>query len=118
MKRLIRFSSIFAVISFFHVATPICATAETVLVKYRGLVNLATFACESTPHSSVVKRLCYDSKEKYVIVNLTGTYYHYCEVPANIVSNWRRAESMGRYYNQHIKGRFDCRVLYVPQYKK
>jgi hypothetical protein len=117
MKRL-RFSSVIAVLSILQVAIPIFATAETVLVKYRGAVDLAPFECESTPQSSVVKRLCYDSKEKYVIVNLSGTYYHYCEVPANIVRDWRKAESLGSYYNQHIKGQYDCRVLYVPQYKK
>jgi hypothetical protein len=54
-------------------------TAETVIVKYRGPVDLSHFDCEQITRSSVVKRLCYDSAEKYVIVNLTGTYYHYCK---------------------------------------
>ena len=63
-----------------------------------------------------MKRLCYDSKELYVIVNLTGTYYHYCEVPTDIVAAWQQAESMGRYYGAQVKGRFDCRVLRVPSY--
>ncbi len=94
------------------------ATAETVYVKYRGSVDLAPFECEWISRSSVVKRLCYDSKEQYVIVNLKGTYYHYCEVPIRVVANWRQAVSMGRYYNAQIKGRFDCRIFHVPSYIK
>jgi hypothetical protein len=64
-----------------------------------------------------VKRLCYDPRERYVIVNLTGTYYHYCEVPADVISGWKQAESMGQFYNTQVKGHFDCRVLHVPAYK-
>ena len=92
------------------------ASAETVMVKYRGPVDLAPFACESTPQSSLVKRLCYDAKERYVLVNLQGTWYHYCEVPAGTVSAWRRAESLGRFYNANMKGQFDCRINRVPPY--
>ena len=92
------------------------AQAEVVMVKYRGAVDLAPFSCEWVQRSSLVQRLCYDSRERYVIVNLTGTYYHYCEVPSSVVAEWRSAESMGRFYNQNIKGRFDCRVNRVPVY--
>ena len=81
--------------------------AEIVDVKYRGQVDLAPFNCEWVTRSSVVGRLCYDSKERYVIVDLGGTYYHYCEVPPEIVSDWHKADSMGRYYNAEVKGRFD-----------
>jgi hypothetical protein len=91
---------------------------ETVYVKYRGQVDLSPFACEWVERSSLVRRLCYDAKEKYVVVNLTGTYYHYCEVPPAIVTAWRSAESMGRFYNASIKGHFDCRVLRLPSYSK
>ena len=89
-----------------------------VFVKYRGNVDLAPFECAWTPQSSVVKRLCHDRSERYVIVNLTGTYYHYCEVPPTVVTAWRSSESLGRYYNANIKGNFDCRVFRVPEYKR
>ena len=94
------------------------SSKETVYVKYRGPVSLAPFNCEWVTRSSVVERLCYDSKEQYVIVSLGGTYYHYCEVPPEIVSEWRDADSMGRYYNAQIKGRFDCRVNRMPTYPR
>ena len=92
------------------------ANAETVVVKYRGAVDLKPFKCETIYQSSVVKRLCYDAKEEYVVVSLNGTYYHYCEVPAYVVSGWRASNSMGDYFNKNVKGHFDCRVNRVPAY--
>ena len=93
------------------------AAAETVNVKYRGPVDLAPFACESVSRSSLVKRVCYDKREQYMIINLQGTYYHYCGIDAGTVGQLQNADSMGRYYNAAIKGRFDCRTGRVPAYK-
>ena len=90
--------------------------AESVNVKYRGAVNLAPFNCTWVQRSSFINRLCYDPKERYVIVLLKSTYYHYCEVPELVVSAWDSASSMGRYYGTYIKGRYDCRVNYMPAY--
>jgi hypothetical protein len=92
------------------------ANAETVIVKYRGAVDLKPLKCETIYQSSVVKRLCYDAKEGYVVVNLNGTYHQYCEVPAFVVSGWRASNSMGDYFNKNVKGHFDCRVNRVPAY--
>jgi hypothetical protein len=93
------------------------AQAETVNVKYRGVVDLAPFQCESVSRSSLVTRVCYDRKEQYMVIGLQGTYYHYCEIDAGTVAALRGAESMGRYFNTNIKGRFDCRTHRVPTYK-
>lgn len=94
------------------------ATAETVDVKYRGPVDLKPFACEWIKRSSLVTRLCYDSRERYVVVQLSpGTYYHYCGVPSTVVSAWLQADSMGRFFNSNVKGRFDCRVTPPPTYR-
>ena len=118
MKKLFLFNWTVAGIGIIFAALSMPAFAETVYVKYRGQVDLAPFEFEWVSRSSVIKRLCYDSKEKYVVVNLTGTYYHYCEVPASVTADWRHAESMGRYYNAQVKGRFDCRTSRVRSYKK
>ncbi len=93
------------------------ANAETVNVKYRGPVDLKTFTCEAIARSSLVKRVCYDQREQYMIINLQGTYYHYCEIDARTVTALFGASSMGRYYNAAIKGNFDCRTRRVPAYK-
>ncbi|WP_210134364.1 KTSC domain-containing protein [Pseudotabrizicola sediminis] len=91
------------------------AKAETVDVKYQGRVSLHTFDCAPTKPSSLVKRLCFDEARSYLLVDLTGTFYHYCAVDPETVSEWRSASSLGRFYNDNIKGgQFDCRVQGVP----
>lgn len=93
------------------------AKAETVFVKYRGIVDLAPFQCEWITRSSLVQRICYDPHEQYMIISLHGKYYHYCEIDSGTVSQLLGAPSMGRFYNTVIKGRFDCRMNRVPSYK-
>ena len=91
--------------------------AETVSVKYRGPVDLKPFACETVSRSSLVKRVCYDQREQYMIINLQGTYYHYCEIDPATVSALSSAPSMGRYFGSNIKGNFDCRIRRIPTYR-
>jgi hypothetical protein len=100
-------------------ATPI--RAETVDVKYRGTVDLKPFACNDTSRSSFIQRVCYDKAQNYMLINLRGTYYHYCELPATTFDAFLAASSMGQFYNQRIKGSgvdgpFDCRTHRVPSY--
>jgi hypothetical protein len=92
------------------------ASAESVNVKYRGVVDLAAFACEDITRSSFIERVCYDVNNAYMLIELKGTWYHYCEIDQDTVSNLLAAQSMGRYYNVEIKGRFDCRTHRVPDY--
>ena len=91
--------------------------AEIVNVKYRGPVDLKPFACQTITRSSLVRRVCYDRRETYMIINLQGTYFHYCEIDAGTVSALIGAASMGRFYNSNIKGNFDCRTRRVPAYR-
>jgi KTSC domain len=79
-------------------------------------VDLAPFACNTITRSSLVRRVCYDKREPYMIISLNGTYYHYCEIAPSVVAGLLRAESMGRHYNAVIKGHFDCRINRVPSY--
>lgn len=97
---------------------PFAAFADTVYVKYRGELDLAPFDCAWITRSSLVKRLCYDREQQYVVVNLNGTYYHYCAVPPGVVNAWRSADSMGRFFNAQVKGRFDCRTSPPPDYPR
>jgi hypothetical protein len=61
------------------VTTPV--SSETVDVKYRGVVDLKSFACTDTPRSSFIQRVCYDKAKSYMLISLRGIYYHYCEFP-------------------------------------
>lgn len=97
------------------------AFAETADVKYRGPVSLDTFQCTDVQRSSLVKRVCYDELNEYMIISLNGTYYHYCEIDSTTVQGLLSAESMGRYFNTNIRGSgrdgpFDCRTHRVPEY--
>lgn len=96
------------------------AQAETVSVKYRGLVDLKPFACTTTV-SSFVNRVCYDKSNSYMLILLNNTWYHYCEIGAHTVASLISAESVGRFYNENIRGTgrdgpFDCRTHKVPTY--
>ena len=117
MKRLTRQLVAWLAVAATLVAAPWATPAETVFVKYRGALDLQPFECEWITRSSLVKRLCYDRDQQYVVVNLNGTYYHYCSMPPRVVEAWRAAESMGQFFNQQVKGRFDCRVSPPPDYK-
>lgn len=84
------------------------AYAESVYVKYRGVVNLDRFRC-AWVSNSFVDRICYQDEEQYLLVSLKSTYYHYCGVPEQVFSSWLQAPSKGRFYNAYVKGRYDCR---------
>ncbi|MCC8956129.1 KTSC domain-containing protein [Bradyrhizobium sp. Pear77] len=95
------------------------ASAETVDVKYRGAVDLKPFACTDITRSSFIQRVCYDKAQSYMLINLRGTYYHYCELPPAVLDAFLAAPSMGQFYNQNIKGTgsdgpYDCRTHRVP----
>jgi hypothetical protein len=97
------------------------ARSETVDVKYRGTVDLAPFACTDTPRSSFIQRVCYDKAQSYMLINLRGIYYHYCEMPTATFEAFLTAPSMGQFYNQKIKGSgsdgpYDCRTHRIPSY--
>lgn len=97
------------------------ASAETVDVKYRGLVDLKPFVCTDTPKSSFIRTICYDKANAYMLIKLNATWYHYCEIDAGTVAALLSTESAGRYYNTKIKGSgmngpFDCRTHRVPTY--
>jgi KTSC domain len=92
------------------------ANAETVDVKYGGAVDLKPFACEEVTRSSFIRRVCYDAGNRYMLIKLNETWYHYCSIDAEMVNNFKGAPSMGRYFNSAIKGRFDCGTNHVPRY--
>jgi KTSC domain len=93
------------------------AHAESVVVKYRGVVDLGPFQCTAVTQSSFVHRVCYDKAQQYMLIELSGVYYHYCGIDDGTVSGMLAANSVGGFYNARIKGRFDCRVTPPPSYQ-
>ena len=70
----------FWIVIILALASAIFADAETVEVKYRGPVDLKPFVCQEITRSSFINRVCYDAKERYMVILLKATYYHYCEL--------------------------------------
>ena len=95
------------------------AFAKDIHVKYRDKpvdVGNGHFEKLNLKYSSFVKKMYYDKQNNYLVVRLKNTFYHYCGIPDGVVKNWIGSSSLGRYYNYHVKGNFDCRINYVPDY--
>ena len=93
---------------------------RVVWVKYRATpVNVShpRFKYLETSRSSFVTGAWYDDSNSYMIIGLNGTYYHYCRMPGSAWNAFRTADSFGRHYNAFIKGRYDCRLGGVPEYR-
>lgn len=65
--------------------------------------------------------MCYDKDQSYMLINLRGTYYYYCELPLATLDALMAARSMGQFYNQTIRrsgsnGPYDCRTHKMPSY--
>lgn len=92
--------------------------AHAVYVKYRGEVDIYNGHFRPFPlkPSSFVHRIHYDENNRYLVVKLSHTYYHYCRIPDYVVEMWVSASSLGIFYNRHIKGNYDCRLGGIPIY--
>ncbi len=93
-------------------------TAESIYVKYKGLVDVDNghFSHLSLKYSSFINNIYYDDDNKYLLVQLNNTFYHYCSIPNNTVNSWVNSSSLGRFYNANVKGNFDCRTNPQPSY--
>lgn len=92
---------------------------QYVEVKYRNTpVDLSSSAFEflNTDISSFINGAWYDQTNQYMVIRLSGTYYHYCSLPNSIWNRFKVADSYGTFYNQHIKGNYDCRSANIPEY--
>jgi hypothetical protein len=94
--------------------TPVLLT-----VKYRSVpVDIAhpRFDHLNGRSSTLVDAAHYDSENGYMIVSLTGTAYHYCDMPRSVWAAFTEASSLGSFFNSEVKGMFDCRTGSVPEY--
>ncbi|WP_335589156.1 KTSC domain-containing protein [Hydrogenophaga sp. PBC] len=115
MGALMRFLALAAIAALYQVAA-----AETVQVKYHGAVSLDSFACSDVRENSDVSRICYDKAERYMVIQLKATNYHYCEIDAATVQALLHASSKRQFFQSRIRGSgsdgpFDCRTHPVPK---
>ena len=85
---------------------------ETVEVRDRGPIDLATYECRDTPRSTLIQRACYDHAQASMIVSVKGTYYQYCDLPVATFDGLMGAPSMGQFFKQNFSGdtgaRYGC----------
>ena len=54
----------------------------------------------------------YDAENRYLIIGIKGTNYHYCGVPAGV---WASVSGMTMSeYRAELRGEYDCRRGGVP----
>ena len=81
--------------------------SETVDVRDRGPVDLATFECRDINRSSLIQRVCYDRARHYLIVGIRGSYDGYCELPQQTFDSFMTAPSMGQFFKVNIRAHGD-----------
>lgn len=93
-------------------------SSGSVTVKYRDdKVDISATHFEPLNKSdSTVKGAWYDSSNEYMVIKLGSTYYHYCGMPSSVWGGLKTASSPYEYYQDDVKGNFDCRVNPVPSY--
>ena len=88
-------------------------------VEYRDSeidINHERWDYLDTIKSSWINGAWYDKDNKYMIINLEGSYYNYCGVSNSVWDRFTEADSFGTDYNRYIKGNYDCRYNYMPEY--
>jgi KTSC domain len=101
----------FAVLTIAFLANSSTSFAETIQTKYCGSFDTAPFDCEDITRSSFIKRVCFDAKRSMILLNLRGVYYCKCGLDEVRVTVFKKAPSMGRYFNEELKGRFHCQGI-------
>lgn len=91
--------------------------SEAVDVRSRGSVGLGDFECRDIKRSSIIERVCYQHNQRYLVVNVKGTYRQYCDVPISTYVAFMGAFSMGHYFEREIElrsngARYDCRTYW------
>ena len=62
--------------------------------------------------SSMIASIGYDASSEVLEVEFTsGSIYQYCDVPASLHRGIMKAESHGRYFNEHIREIFRHRQI-------
>ncbi len=61
-------------------------------------------------NSSAIKMVAYDGRSRRMHITFTsgGTAYTFCNVPRGIFEGLIAASSAGTFYDQHIRGRYQC----------
>lgn len=73
-----------------------------------GPMRITGFECRMVTKSSFIERVCHNHDNDVMLVKIRNTYYRYCDVDNMFVREFFAAPSMGRFFNQRVKGVLDC----------
>ena len=59
-------------------------------------LSVARSDCTQVSRSNFIKRVCYDLRNNYMLINLNGTYYQYCGIDDATVSSLLISEFYGQ----------------------
>ena len=110
---------ILIIITALFIFTGCSNTENFVNIKYRDSdVNIAASYFEEADiiANNLVDGAWYDESNKYMIIKLNGTYYHYCDMPTIAWEGLEGSNDPEDYYDDRIKGNYDCRLGYIPTY--
>jgi len=93
---------------FLVLALPVTATAEVVVVKRVGDVDLSRFDCTPISESELLRRVCYDEPHRYLVAQIGDEYYDACDVGPKEVDGLMESEHVVAYYNQHLRVQHKC----------
>jgi hypothetical protein len=117
----VRLNAVIAALALAPIAAS-AAVADSVCVKYGPCpLDLSSFRCADTSRSSFVRNVCYDERNRFMVMKLNETWYPYCGIDARTVEALVSAPSIGSFYNEKIRskrdgthGPFDCRDHGIP----
>lgn len=78
--------------------------------------------------STAIHRVCYAEAKQYMVLwfkrrdGVDSAPYHFCALGPDVFKEFMAADSMGRFYNEHIGGTrnkhgpFDCRDHPIPTF--
>ena len=103
------------------------ATAEQACVPYHHqCLPLDLFKCDTITRNTAIHRVCYAEQKQYMVLwfkRKDGGFsepYYFCALGSEVFKEFMAADSMRRFYNEHIGGRrkkhgpFDCRDHPIP----
>jgi len=61
----------------------------------------------ATPSTAITAIAYDDTDHRLTVTFVTGRIYEYLDVPAGIAASFRRAASLGRFFNRHIRDHYD-----------
>jgi len=61
-------------------------------------------------NSTAIRKIGYDSESHNMYIDFEDSdpYYTFCGVPESIFQDFITSSSVGRYYHQYIKDKYDC----------